>query len=973
MAASHDRVLSAVRQLVQTGALDQAAQQLRRAIEEGPDEPRLWVRLGEVQEMAGRRVPATEAYQRAAQLFSERNSYLQAVAVYKRKLLPLAPEMLSAHVRLAELYHYLGLLDDALEQYLLVAKFYEQRQRRPEAVRILRRVLDLKPESIPARLRLAELCRADKQEDEAAEQFGRVCDLLLASRKHQDYLKVAERLVFLRPNDLRRTRELIGVLLEQGNPKRALHHLQRGLQMAPEDLELLELLARTFLDLGQTNKTVQVLEELTRLHDKRGNGTKVEELRRRVRDLTSGGSGVEAPGRRPPDPPPPAADVARPSPPAPPSRRPSGRPTGAAPPPAAPERAPASPRGAPAPAKQRPAGAYDPGAGDTRPMSREEFLADEAAKTNKRPAASERRSSGEQVERLLHETRVYVKYGLKHKALDHISRVLVHSPENIEALLIRKQLLLQSGEQDKAALVLLRLAEITRDDSAQSQAYVEEARRLGVGPLARPGTPAREPAAGAGPRGATLRRGGGVTPGSAPGTDPKDRRPGRGAEIPRRGRTLPPLSAAGGALQPGAPAVAVSDEQITTPLPRMSGAPEAGGAIPSDLLNVATGVGLIAATAPGDEASSGPGTEPEVPVPAQLAPDRPAAAPSRGSTPGRVEGVMVAEAVDDGFVFLPEMPGDARPPQSLGAPDDREEEYDEEAEADAFLDELTGPGPVPDDLSELVGPGPVPDDLSDLTDGEPLAASPEQPAPPSADSTAGSALESATPASPDEVADEALREVEFFLEQGLEEEALQTLGEALRLLPPGSPLRGRLEDLSSRLAARTAGDPASTPEPSAEVSVGDDETEEPQPAAAVPSVDEESGPQPVRPLMSAQDAETHYDLGIAYMEMGLFADAIHEFRTAMEADVRRAECHALIGRCYLRSHNPGEATVWLKRGLRVQGLTEPQRLGLMLSLGEAHLAVGDREEAREYLEKVRAATPEVPSLKKLLRQCGVNA
>jgi len=124
--------------------------------------------------------------------------------------------------------------------------------------------------------------------------------------------------------------------------------------------------------------------------------------------------------------------------------------------------------------------------------------------------------------------------------------------------------------------------------------------------------------------------------------------------------------------------------------------------------------------------------------------------------------------------------------------------------------------------------------------------------------------------------------------------------------------------------------------------------------------------------MNATDAETHYDLGIAYMEMGLSADAIHEFRTAMEADVRRAECHALIGRCYLRSDNPSEAITWLKRGLRVEGLTGPERLGLLLSLGEAHLAVGDKEEAREYLEEVRKGNPGTPSLERLLRQCGVK-
>jgi len=965
-------VLSEVRRLVHSGALDQAVGQLRRAIEGVPDQPQLWVCLGEVQEMAGRRTPAAEAYQRAAQLFSERNSYLQAVAVYKRKLLPLAPEMLSAHVRLAELYHYLGLLDDALEQYLLVARFYEQRQRRPEAARILRRVLDLKPESIPARLRLAELCRADKRADEAAEQFGRVCDLLLSGRKYQDYLKVAERLVFLKPDDLQRTRELITILLEQGNPKRALHHLQRGLQMAPEDPELLELLARTFLDLRQTSKTVQVLEELARLHEKGGNKSKAQQLRRRARELTSGGSGVSSPGGSVPD---------RAAPPPPPTGPPTGLPVRASrsaavvakPTPRAAPSAAGAAGAAPEPARggegKRGSGSkgYDPGAGDTRPMSREQFLAGEAKKAAPRSGSGSRRSSADQVERLLHETRVYVKYGLKHKALDHISRVLVHAPENVDALLIRKQLLLQSGERDKAALVLLRLAEITRDDQAQSRAYVEEARKLGAGPLARPG------GATAAPRGS--KRSVGPAAAASPVAAAAVSDAARRAEMPRRGRTLPPLSASNAALHPGAPALAVADEQITTPLPRMEGD---GGPIPSDLLNVRAGKGLIHS---GGEAQEGGGTEPEVAVPAQIAPPAPAPAaaspvppppaPAAEARPGRVEAVMVAEVMDDGFVFLPELPEDGGLP-TLAEPEEAPE-VDEDAEADAFLEELTGPGPVPAEFAGPLPPGDDPDEAP--TPGDSSEAEVFRP---EASEDAGNPP---APPSAEEMADEALREVEFFLEQGLQEEALQTLGDALRLLPETAPLRPRLLELRPRLEQRASAPaepaPPETPAPeetAAAVPVApnsDSQGEEP-PSASGLSATESADQHPVRPLMNATDAETHYDLGIAYMEMGLSADAIHEFRTAMEADVRRAECHALIGRCYLRSDNPSEAITWLKRGLRVQGLTGPQRLGLLLSLGEAHLAVGDKEEAREYLEEVRKGNPGTPSLERLLRQCGVK-
>ena len=45
------------------------------------------------------------------------------------------------------------------------------------------------------------------------------------------------------------------------------------------------------------------------------------------------------------------------------------------------------------------------------------------------------------------------------------------------------------------------------------------------------------------------------------------------------------------------------------------------------------------------------------------------------------------------------------------------------------------------------------------------------------------------------------------------------------------------------------------------------------------------------------DAQSHYDLGVAFREMGLFDEAINEFRQAFTDDSRRLECLILQGSC----------------------------------------------------------------------------
>ncbi|MBM4321884.1 MAG: tetratricopeptide repeat protein, partial [Deltaproteobacteria bacterium] len=230
----------------QTAALEAFRLGLQLLLKENPSDARLWLKLGELEERAGKKDAAIEVYQKGAEIYAERASYLQAVAVYRNKLLAIAPEMVAARLHLAELYQHLGLLEEALAQYLEVASHHEQQGQVAEARRILQRVLDLKPDFLAAQLRLAELFIREKETDQATEQLSRICQQLRQAGKDADYLKVAERLVYLRPDDQQQTQELIRVLLGQGNTMRALHHLQRCLQIDPEDTVSLGLLAQTF-------------------------------------------------------------------------------------------------------------------------------------------------------------------------------------------------------------------------------------------------------------------------------------------------------------------------------------------------------------------------------------------------------------------------------------------------------------------------------------------------------------------------------------------------------------------------------------------------------------------------------------------------------------------------------------------------------------------------------------------------------
>ncbi len=95
--------------------------------------------------------------------------------------------------------------------------------------------------------------------------------------------------------------------------------------------------------------------------------------------------------------------------------------------------------------------------------------------------------------------------------------------------------------------------------------------------------------------------------------------------------------------------------------------------------------------------------------------------------------------------------------------------------------------------------------------------------------------------------------------------------------------------------------------------------------------------------LSAEDYDTHFNLGIAYREMGLLDEAIGEFQLASKAPAYLVECCAMLGVCFLDKGLPELAVKWYRRALEVPELPEEQQLGLLYDLGTALLAAGDRE------------------------------
>jgi tetratricopeptide (TPR) repeat protein len=104
------------------------------------------------------------------------------------------------------------------------------------------------------------------------------------------------------------------------------------------------------------------------------------------------------------------------------------------------------------------------------------------------------------------------------------------------------------------------------------------------------------------------------------------------------------------------------------------------------------------------------------------------------------------------------------------------------------------------------------------------------------------------------------------------------------------------------------------------------------------------------------DADTHYDLGLAYKEMGLFDEAMKAFEKVIRAPGREVQCRVMIGMCHREQGNPSEAIHQFKQGLHAEP-TDRERMSLYYEIGITYEAIGDEAEALYYFESVTKRDP----------------
>ncbi len=911
MAADKRKILELARKLAQKNAKDKALAEYQRLLKLDPKDAKLRLEVGDAHRRWGQVDEAVDTYKRVAEQYMAEGFDARAVAVFKQ-ILNLDPDRLDAYAPLAELYERMGLTAEALAALQTAADGYHRQGRKSEALDLLRKMANADPSNTRSRIKVADLLRQEGKREDAIAEYLLASEELERQGDAEAVSGVFRRILELDERNVRALSALGQSLAARGKLAEAISLAERALQLDDGNTERYEQLALLFERAKKLPEHERVLRRLAELYRSRGDESRARDILQRfahVGELT--------------------ADTAD------------------------------GDEFAPGPDELAGGGVLDDDAGvlfgDAFPDTEgaPELSVDFGSELEIGPGASlsgtarkastgagataiapetellleDVRESKPEVptdwEALLAEASVYLRYGKRDKAIAHLRRVVDANPNHRGALEKLGEAYAESGEHTKAVEIWLRAALRAHDERDA------EALRVLRGRIA-------------------------VLDESA------------AAHIPTQVRDAAPAPAARKAAPAAAREVQTELDELVLEDDELSGdlSLDEGGHAEAE-----RGLDAAEPELEHDELEL-EAAEPDLEADElALEADEPVPAPARAAKAGDTTQLAAAkqQVLDDleeaDFYMQQGLHEEAELiyRRVLAAAPNHPRALLRLGEISAARGGVAAPRsarPGRPVVDEDPGDTPVPDiDLGeegDLTAPEAIASVPDE-VEVSVDFS-DDELDSPEPVSPSAELDD-LESLDLD-DAGADAEGADDGSDTEELLrptvdastPAGVAAAPTSEgdggfDLAAALADAFDDDTGSGSRSA--LSAGDDGF------AAVFQAFKKG----VRETLSEGDHQAHYDLAIAYKEMGLYDDAIYELRTAMADPNRTAECLHLIGLCAIDSDQGPLAIEHLEQLLLLPGLVADAALAGRFDLGRALEAVGDVEGARRAWEAVAAQKP----------------
>jgi pilus assembly protein FimV len=258
------KALGAAEKNVQQGKLQNAINEYEKVLKADPKDLTVMNTVGDLYSRLGQTDKALQNFKNVGDAYASQGFTVKAIAMYK-KLSKLKPSV-DTVLRLAELFTQQGLFNDARAQYLQVAEEFLRAGELEQAVRIFQKTLEMDPENVAMRTRLAEVYIRLNKKKEAWDIFSTAVESLRSRGSLGAAGEIVQRMLTLEPANSTALLLRGRLAYDSGDLSTAIQTLEQVADL-DNSADGLNILFQAYIKTGRLNEAGSLAAKLISVHN----------------------------------------------------------------------------------------------------------------------------------------------------------------------------------------------------------------------------------------------------------------------------------------------------------------------------------------------------------------------------------------------------------------------------------------------------------------------------------------------------------------------------------------------------------------------------------------------------------------------------------------------------------------------------------------------------------------------------------
>ena len=257
------KTLQLADKLFKQGKIEAAIKEYQKIIEVKPDDLEVRRIIGDLNLKLNRLPDAFKQFEWISDFYLKEGFFTKAIAMYKR-ITRLDPQNEGVSFKLADLYSKQGLTIEAKQIYLELAEEYKRQNNQKKALGIYKKILEFDRSNIKMRILLADNYLREGMKDEAVNEYLTASDILM---KKKEFAPAEELLMqtYGKVKHLKIFEKLISCYITQGNSNKAIQMLRNLGDEIFKHLNLLKILGELYFKNNLIDEAEQIYKKIAEI------------------------------------------------------------------------------------------------------------------------------------------------------------------------------------------------------------------------------------------------------------------------------------------------------------------------------------------------------------------------------------------------------------------------------------------------------------------------------------------------------------------------------------------------------------------------------------------------------------------------------------------------------------------------------------------------------------------------------------